>query len=242
MAGPRKRQIAEGRFIGCTGMQASVRSCSFERINRGKVTPNTLLETAIDHFGRLGFEGASTREIARASGTAMSSITYHFGGKQGLYLAAADHIAACITELQAEPLSRARAAGGASRAAAVEALLEVLDGFAQMMLLPQSEQWARFIIREQQFPTEAFDRLYKGAMEGIVEVVIALGARARPDLDDENLRATCVLLVGQALILRAGRASVCRVLGVERIDEGVADLMRRRLRANALCILQEKPR
>ena len=33
------------------------------------------------------------RAIATAAGTTMSSITYHYGGKQGLYLAAARHIA-----------------------------------------------------------------------------------------------------------------------------------------------------
>src|SRR3546814_4490035 len=31
-------------------------------------------------------------DLAKAAGTAMSSITYHYGGKEGLYLAAADYI------------------------------------------------------------------------------------------------------------------------------------------------------
>ncbi|MGE5722624.1 MAG: TetR family transcriptional regulator, partial [Sphingomonadales bacterium] len=70
--------------------------------------PNRLLEVAIEQFGRLGFEGASTRDIARASGAAMSSITYHFGGKEGLYLAAADHIARQIADAQAPSLAAAR--------------------------------------------------------------------------------------------------------------------------------------
>jgi hypothetical protein len=43
------------------------------------------------------------------------------------------------------------------------------------------------------------------------------------------------------MILRAGRASVCRVLGVETIDETASALLRARLRANALCILSETP-
>ncbi|NWO96312.1 TetR family transcriptional regulator, partial [Escherichia coli] len=90
--------------------------------------------------GRHGFEGASTREIARASGTAMSSITYHFGGKQGLYLAAADHIAACVREIQGPALALARdVAGTGTREQATEALLALLDGFAMMMIRPESE-------------------------------------------------------------------------------------------------------
>src|SRR3546814_4551512 len=53
---------------------------------------NRLLETAVREFGRKGLDGASTRGLAKAAGTAMSSITYHYGRKEGLYLAAADYI------------------------------------------------------------------------------------------------------------------------------------------------------
>ncbi|MCX8475449.1 MAG: CerR family C-terminal domain-containing protein [Sphingomonas sp.] len=202
----------------------------------------TLLDTAIDQFGKLGFEGASTRDIARASGTAMSSITYHFGGKQGLYLAAAEHIAASIRNLQGEAVARAVATGQESPAAAIEALATVLDGLAQMMLRPETEAWSRFIIREQQFPTEAFDRLFTRAMQPILDAFVQLIGRARPDLADREIVAMAILLFGQAMVLRAGRAAVCRALKVDRIDEEAAALLRARLRANLLCILSEKPR
>jgi TetR/AcrR family transcriptional regulator, regulator of cefoperazone and chloramphenicol sensitivity len=214
----------------------------FDRTNRmRRLVQQKLLDTAIDHFGRMGFEGASTRAIARDSATAMSSITYHFGGKQGLYVAAAAHIAACITELQGPVLAAARDAGQASPSAATEAVLAILDSFAAMMLRPETEGWARFIIREQQFPTEAFDRLYAGAMQGIVETVSGLLHRARPDLSREQVLATGLLLFGQALILRSGRASVCRVFGTDQIDDATQALLRARLRAHTLCILSETP-
>jgi len=201
----------------------------------------TLLDTAIDQFGRLGFEGASTREIARASGTAMSSITYHFGGKQGLYLAAAEHIAAAIRALQGESVARAVAAGQESGGAATEALAAILDTLAQMMLRPETEAWSRFIIREQQFPTEAFDILFARAMQPILDAFIELIGRARPDLARRDAVAMAILLFGQAMVLRAGRAAVCRALQVDRIDDETAALLRARLRANVLCILSEKP-
>src|SRR3954451_19636570 len=70
-----------------------------------------LLDTAIDHFGRMGIEGASTRAIAAAAGTTMSSITYHYGGKQGLYLAAARHIADQMGERMAPALAAAGTRG-----------------------------------------------------------------------------------------------------------------------------------
>lgn len=200
-----------------------------------------LIQAAIDQFGDCGFEGASTRVIARASATAMSSITYHFGGKQGLYLAVADHIAAQIRQRMAPLLEQMRppAGGVPTRDAAIEQLLALLDGFAQMMLRPESEGWAKFISREQQRPTEAFERLYRGAMEAIIEGGIALLAVIRPDLGERELRATAVLLMGQGLVLRMGRASVSRTMQVATLDEGTGRLLRARLRANALCILAE---
>ena len=212
----------------------------FVRTNyTSEMISSKLLDTAIDQFGRHGFEGASTRAIAKASGTAMSSITYLFGGKEGLYLAAAEHIAASIAELHAPNLEQVRAAMDGSREQARDALLLLIDGFAQMMLRPESEAWARFVIREQQAPTEAFERLYSGAMGPLVGVFVGLLGRLRPDLDDREVRATAILLVGQGMILRAGRASACRILGVDRLGEAEGKLLRERLRANLLCILSE---
>lgn len=214
----------------------------FVRTNgSAKMVSTKLLDTAIDQFGRYGFDGASTREIARASGTAMSSITYHFGGKQGLYLAAAEHIAASIRTLQGENAARAVAMGRESPRAATEALAGLLDGLAQMMLRPETEAWSRFIIREQQFPTEAFDLLFARAMQPMLAAFVELIARARPDLGRRDGVAMAILLFGQAMVLRAGRAAVCRALEVEQIDEASANLLRARLRANVLCILSEKP-
>ena len=200
-----------------------------------------LLETAIDQFGRLGFEGASTRDIARASGTAMSSITYHFGGKHGLYLAAAEHIAAAIRAQQDAPVAHALEQGRASPEAAIEAIAAILDGLATMMLRPETEAWSRFIIREQQVPTEAFDRLYKLAMRPVLDVFVELIQSARPELDAREAAAMSILLFGQAMVLRAGRASVCRALEIDQIDEATAAMLRARIRANTLCILSEKP-
>jgi TetR/AcrR family transcriptional regulator, regulator of cefoperazone and chloramphenicol sensitivity len=200
-----------------------------------------LLDVAIDQFGRLGFEGASTREIARASGTAMSSITYHFGGKQGLYLAAAAHIGERIQAMQGEPARAALAAVGETREAAVAALAGLLDNIAKMMLDGETENWARFIVREQQEPTEAFDRLFEAAMRPVLDVFVALIGRARPDLSPSDCVAMSILLFGQATVMRAGRAAIARSFGVAQIDDAIAARLRAQLRANVHSILMETP-
>ena len=200
-----------------------------------------LLETAVDHFGRLGFEGASTRDIARASGTAMSSITYHFGGKDGLYLAAAEHIARSINAYHGSALEEARQATTTSPGDAIEVLLRLLDGFAQMMLSDRSRAWSSFIIREQQAPTEAFDRIFEITMRPITDTFAHLIAIARPDLSRQEVQAAVFFVMGQALGLRAARASMCRMLDLDEITPEASQFVRRRLLASARASLSAMP-
>src|SRR5258708_3710293 len=103
-----------------------------------------LLDTAIDQFGRKGIDGASTRAIATAAGTTMSSITYHYGSKQGLYLAAARHIADQMGARMAPALNALEARQGVVEGpdAALAELLTIIDRFVAVMVHPESAAWA----------------------------------------------------------------------------------------------------
>jgi hypothetical protein len=107
------------------------------------------------------------------------------------------------------------------------------------MLAPQSETWSQFITREQQRPTEAFERLYHGIMSPVLETVLGLMAIARPSLDDTRRRTLVMNIVGMALFLRLGRACVSRVMKVDDIDEPTADILIAGLRQSALELLTE---
>ena len=113
---------------------------------RQPVTPtidDRLLDTAIEQFGRLGLEGASTRAIAAAANTAMSSITYHYGSKQGLYLAAAERIGEQIARRFAAALKDAPEPHALTPARAVEQILLLTDVLLSMMLSPEAAQIGR---------------------------------------------------------------------------------------------------
>ena len=54
-------------------------------------TPRRLLDSALEMFSELGFDGATTREIAGRAGVNLGLVQYHFGGKEKLWRAAVDH-------------------------------------------------------------------------------------------------------------------------------------------------------
>ena len=51
-----------------------------------------LLESALVEFGAKGFDGASTRAIARRIGAHQPQINYYFASKEALWTAAVDHL------------------------------------------------------------------------------------------------------------------------------------------------------
>lgn len=60
--------------------------------SRGEATRERIVSAAVLAFSELGFEAASTREIAQRAGTDQGLLTYHFPSKDLLWRAAADRI------------------------------------------------------------------------------------------------------------------------------------------------------
>lgn len=195
-----------------------------------------LLDVAIREFGAKGLDGASTRGIAAAAGTAMSSITYHYGGKEGLYLAAADHIASkMMNEPARELLERATAAQTPQEAR--DGIHAILGQFIERLLEPDDNEWSLFISREQTSPTAAFDRIYEGAMGRVIEPMVDLVCRATGLCDPLQSRLVVISMVGQVLILKSGQATCRRLLRQTAPLSGLVDAYKARVAANCDAIL-----
>jgi AcrR family transcriptional regulator len=207
-----------------------------ERMGDVSSTDRRLLEVATDHFGRLGREGASTRAIARDADTLMSSITYHFSGKDGLYLACAEHIAATMHEKIAPTIETLSDPVSVSEAKdKVEALMSRL---VAVMMQDEIAPIARFVVREQMSPTPAFDILYGRAMRHVVEpLVTLLRTIAGGRLDEETARIRAFSLIGQVLALRFGRAALLRTTRWESVGQRETQLAASAILANVRAIL-----
>ena len=58
-----------------------------EQNKSAQSTKSAILDSALELFATAGYDATSTRQIAQKSGANLSAISYHFGGKEGLYKA-----------------------------------------------------------------------------------------------------------------------------------------------------------
>jgi AcrR family transcriptional regulator len=69
-----------------------------EEPGRGAQARLALVRAAVDVFGECGLEAATTRDIAQRAQQNIAAIAYYFGGKEGLYLAVAEHIVEVVID------------------------------------------------------------------------------------------------------------------------------------------------
>jgi AcrR family transcriptional regulator len=201
-----------------------------------------LIEAALKVFGEHGFKGASTRAIASEAGANIAAIPYYFGGKEGLYLAVAGYIADQITGRMGPGLN---AAGKLADDPATtpeqrrQAMLALADGFISMLVgTEEAAFWARFVVREQFDPTEAFDVLYDRVMgPSYVAIAKLLGPLLGLQPDSDVLKLRIFSVIGQALVFRVARAAILRRLEWDAYTPERLDQIRAALRANLIAIM-----
>ena len=197
------------------------------------MAPSRLLDVAIREFGQRGLDGASTRGIAAAAGTAMSSITYHYGGKEGLYAAAVQHLEADMAAQLASVMPSVPIP--AEPAVAREEIRLLLDRLVDRFLRDEDAERSLFIMREQMCPSAAFDHFYDGAMGRMAERLVAL-VQTSSGASTTDARITALALFGQVVVWRTSRALADRVLGIP-IDEDCTAAIRRQIARNTDSIL-----
>ena len=128
-------------------------------------TRKALVLSALRLFGTQGFDGTSTREIAAAAKANIGSIAYHFGGKDGLRMAAADHIVETMEQVAGPVLGAIdqSLAEGMTPEMAEEQIVAVVERMVFFIVArPEAGEIVQFILRELAIPTPALDRIYAG--------------------------------------------------------------------------------
>lgn len=214
---------------------------------RSGATRLALIEAGLELFGQLGYHAASSRALADAAEVNQALIGYHFGSKRGLYLAVFEHIGDRIGErmgpVAASIEARLEAArdGAADRGVALRCLLDVVDGFVELMTVVETRSWAMLIVREQQQPSDAFDVLWGRLMGRMLRLLTRLVAtlRGRPS-SDEEIRLTALTVIGQVLVFRMAASTVQRQMEWGEIGPAERAAIQRTLHRNLEAIFSQE--
>jgi AcrR family transcriptional regulator len=179
------------------------------------LTRTALVRAALKLFGRQGFDGTSTREIAAEAQANIGSIAYHFGGKEGLRAAAADYIVETIQTVAGQALGSAQAVAANDPEAARLLLFGALERMVGFIVAqPQAGEIVQFVLRELSHPTAALDRIYDGVFEPTHRRLCLIWEQATGEpAESERTRLTVFTLIGQVIYFRIGREAVMRRMG-----------------------------
>lgn len=203
--------LAAADEAGPAGRRARSKHYQRAHHDRGAETRVRLLDAALEVFAKYGFEGATTRQIARDADANLAAIVYHFGSKEALHKAVAEYVAGRILERFGAILAEAaKPEATASPEAARQMLGRLTEHYVETLLgTAEAERWARFIVREQMHPTSAFDVIYR-IMGNAVGIGSRLVATAINRPEDEETRLRAFMLFGQVLVFRVAQALVLR--------------------------------
>ena len=201
-------------------------------------TRAALVRAALKLFGRQGFEGTSTREIAALAKANIGSIAYHFGGKEGLRSACANYIVETIGGVAGAAMAEATGEldGPEAAQARLNTVLEAMVGF--IVARPEAGEFVQFMLRELSQPSEALDIIYDGVFKPVHQRLCKIWAEASgEDAESERTRITIFTLIGQVVYFRIARAAVMRRLEWDHVGPAEAATIISVVKGNVEAIL-----
>ncbi len=209
------------------------------QLSSAEQTRLALIRAALTLFGRHGYDATTTREIAAAARANIGSIAYHFGGKDGLHAACAQHIVEAIRGVAGDALEVPEVAPDISAEQAGMILEGALSRMVSFIVArPEGGEIVQFILRELNRPTSALNTIYFGVFEPVHKRLCVIWSAATGEApDSQRTMLTVFTLLGQVVYFRIGREAVSRRMGWKAIGPTEADAIMDVARANLRAIL-----
>jgi len=170
-----------------------------------------LLKVAEELFAEKGFEGTSIREITSKAGTHLSAVSYHFGGKEGLYRAV-------FNIPFAERATKIRNAFVARISTGVNTSQEVIQALAESVIFGPMDDFERSIhfkllARELSEPSDAFEIIKSKAIGPLAKAFKNSLKPFYPKLSEEKLIMAILSIFAQIIYFNFARAKVSALVG-----------------------------
>jgi TetR/AcrR family transcriptional regulator, regulator of cefoperazone and chloramphenicol sensitivity len=210
---------------------------------RGDETRAQIIAAALRVFGELGYEQASTREIAVQAGVNPPALQYYFNGKEGLHRACAEFIIERAGALLSPALLRAQQAiSGGRKRAAMQALEALLDAATDTLVQAGSSTWSRFVVRGRSDWAGPGMELLNArlgmpmvqALAGLIAIVTDASAAS------ERTRLRTLLLIGQVHWVHASKDQAMKFMQWSKLDAAKVDLIKQVVRAHTQAALKAR--
>ena len=204
--------------------------------DRGEATRQRLLEVAVEAFAAHGFNGARTRDIAAAARTNLISISYYFGNKQGLYQAAALHVAARWAAHQEPLVQQAKASmsrRGITHRELVDIVCTMLRDFLRVLLgdfLP--DHYGKFVSQAASGPARAFFLINQGFAPLRITLAEAIGRLTGESPTSPAAQVRAMAIIGACIVFRRDRSAVLHALKWKQIGAKELKVVEAGIRAN----------
>lgn len=206
----------------------------------GDRTREDILRGALSVFATKGYEGASVRALADASGSRHAAVQYYFGGKEALFR----ECTAYLCELTLAKIERsARVLHDVPLDAGRDALIEGMLNFIIEQQKPGSIDddagWSFFLAREQATPASpAFDiiieMLHRPLIENFARVIGTI--IERPADDDQTIIRTSAI-IASLFGMRSQVPITLRLLGWENMNDQRVKLWETVIRTHVCAVL-----
>jgi AcrR family transcriptional regulator len=186
-------------------------------------TEERLLEAAGEIFAEFGYQSATTRQICEKAGANIAAINYHFGDKEGLYMAVLRSVPKAYAVKYPTDL------GLSAGASAEQRLHAYLRSLLHRVFDEGRPGWhTKLISREMIEPTRVFDTLVEEAARPVhQELASIIRELLGPGAGDEVIRRCTLSVLSQCVYYHHARSVIRRLYpeqkyGLQDVD-GLAD-------------------
>ncbi len=182
-------------------------------------TEQRLLEAAGEIFAECGYQAATTRQICEKAGANIAAINYHFGDKEGLYMAVLRSVPKAHGEKYPSDLGLSLGATGEQK------LRAYLRSLLHRVFDEGRPGWhTKLIAREMIEPTRALDMLVEEAARPMhQELASIVRELLEPGATEEAVRLCTLSIISQCVYYHHARSVLRRLYpeqkyGMENVD------------------------
>jgi AcrR family transcriptional regulator len=176
-------------------------------------TRQRLLQAAEIVFAEKGFDAASVEEITKRAGANRAAISFHFGGKERLYIEAVKYAHRTCHEGVPFPDFPAGTAP-------VERLRGFIRTMVQRMAAEPDPYATQLMLREMAQPTDACVEVVREYIRPMADILRGILSELMPDADPVRIYMAGFSIVGQCLFYKQNRPVAKLLMG----DENFAHL------------------